>query len=171
MSVSKAGRHHKQQACGRGSSWVESGDKRQWSQEQSLKIGTVSGQRQCPPCSDKKFVITMCERALSSERSQDHGRILQRLFLDIPIISLTKIHRLHGGNFSVGNDKESRECLKFLVNNSWRERTRSHSAALLNILYICQDVVLRLSSKSQTSTKNSLALCLRLSPQSNICEA
>ena len=45
----------------------------------SLKIGLfrVELQRQCPPCLIKQFVITMCERALSSERSQDHGRILQ----------------------------------------------------------------------------------------------
>ena len=45
----------------------------------SLKIGLfrVELQRQYPPCLIKQFVITMCERALSSERSQDHGRILQ----------------------------------------------------------------------------------------------
>jgi hypothetical protein len=76
---------------------------------------TISDQRQYPPMLDQKFVITMCERALSSERSQDHSRILQDCSSTIQSFHRER-YTASRVDLSVGNDKESRECLKFLVN-------------------------------------------------------
>jgi hypothetical protein len=66
---------------------------------------------------DQKFVITMCERSFPVNVAKILAGFSKIVF-DIPIISPRKIHRLPGRTLSVGNDKESRECLKFPTNNS-----------------------------------------------------
>lgn len=63
------------------------------------------------------------------------------------------------GDLSVGNDRESRKCLKFLVNKLVEGENKDPFCGSpqypihLELDVLCQDVVLRPSSKSQMSTK------------------
>lgn len=133
----------------------------------SLKIGLfrVELQRQYPPCLIKQFVITMCERALSSERSQDHGRILQDCSSTCQSFRRGRCAASPGRPFRRKRQGVQR-MLKIPCENKDPFCGSPQYPIHLELDVLCQDVVLRPPSKSQTSTKAPIALCLRLSSQS-----
>jgi hypothetical protein len=81
------------------------------------------------------------------------------------------------GDLSVGNDRESRECLRFLVNKLVEGENKDPFCGSSSISYTfrarCPLSRCGLAAIFEVAdvNENSLALCLRLSPQSNICEA